>query len=158
MIFQRPESQVLGIRIRDDVTWGMSAAAARAVDVGELLELVGLEGMEDEETATLSGGQLQRLAIAAAVARHPALLVSDEATSMLDPAGRKQVADLLVRLGREQGLSVVYVTHRAEEAARADVVVQVAAGQVTVAEGKADGMPADGVRADGVRVDGVGRT
>ena len=134
VIFQRPESQVLGIRIRDDVTWGMDAASARAVPMADILALVGLEGMEDEETSTLSGGQLQRLAIAAAVARRPALLVSDEATSMLDPAGRRQVTDLLVRLVREQSLSVVYVTHRREEAAHADVVLQVSDGHVSVAE------------------------
>ena len=132
VIFQRPESQVLGVRVRDDITWGMSAESARAVDVGALLALVGMEGMEDVETATLSGGQLQRLAIAAALARSPALLVSDESTSMLDPAGRRQVADLLVRVVKEQGLTVLHVTHRQEEAARADVLLDVHDGHVTV--------------------------
>jgi len=140
VIFQRPESQVLGIRLRDDITWGMNAAAARAVDVSALLVLVGLEGMEDEETATLSGGQLQRLAIAAALARRPALLVSDESTSMLDPAGRRQVADLLVRVVKEQGVTVLHVTHRREEAARADVLLSVSAGHVSAGEAPAGGV------------------
>ncbi|HEV2369410.1 MAG TPA: ATP-binding cassette domain-containing protein, partial [Acidimicrobiales bacterium] len=134
VIFQRPESQVLGIRIRDDVTWGMDAATARTIDVEQLLALVGLEGLEDEETATLSGGQLQRLAIAAAVARRPCLLVSDESTSMLDPSGRQQVAELLARLVCEQGLTVVHVTHRREEAALADVMLTVTAGSVQAVE------------------------
>jgi energy-coupling factor transport system ATP-binding protein len=132
VVFQRPESQVLGIRIRDDVVWGMGPAAAAAVDVAGVLELVGLEGMEEQETATLSGGQLQRLALAAALARRPSLLVSDESTSMLDPEGRRQVAELLVRLARDQGLTVLHVTHRRDEMAAADVTLRVDAGRVEV--------------------------
>jgi energy-coupling factor transporter ATP-binding protein EcfA2 len=131
VIFQRPESQVLGARVRDDVVWGMGPRAAAAVDVGALLARVGLDGMEEEETSTLSGGQLQRLAIAAALARSPRLLVSDESTSMLDPAGRRQVADLLACLPAEEGVTVLQVTHRKDEAARADTAVEVVAGRVT---------------------------
>ena len=130
VIFQRPESQVLGVRARDDVVWGFRAG--HGVDADRLLAQVGLAGKGDEETSTLSGGQLQRLAIAAALARRPALLVSDESTSMLDPAGRHQVAGLLARLAREEGVTVVHVTHRPDEAAAADVVVSVDAGRVRV--------------------------
>ena len=132
VVFQRPESQVLGIRIRDDVVWGMGPAAAASVDVAGVLELVGLGGMDEEETGTLSGGQLQRLALAAALARKPSLLISDESTSMLDPEGRRQVAELLVRLARDQGLTVLHVTHRRDEMAAADVTVRVDAGRVEV--------------------------
>ena len=133
VVFQRPESQVLGIRLGDDVVWGMGPAAAADVDVPGVLELVGLGGMEEQETSTLSGGQLQRLALAAALARRPCLLVSDESTSMLDPVGRRQVADLLVRLAREQGLTVLHVTHRRDEVSSADVMVRVDSGRVEVA-------------------------
>ncbi|MHB1445962.1 MAG: ABC transporter ATP-binding protein [Acidimicrobiales bacterium] len=131
VVFQRPESQVLGVRVRDDVVWGMDPAHAASVDVAGVLARVGLTGMEEEETSTLSGGQLQRLAIASALARHPRLLVSDESTSMLDPAGRRQVADLLVSLAGEDGLTVLHVTHRPEEAASATTVVRVDSGAVT---------------------------
>ncbi len=133
VVFQRPESQVLGVRVRDDVVWGMDPAHAASIDVAGVLDRVGLAGMEEEETSTLSGGQLQRLAIASALARHPHLLVSDESTSMLDPAGRRQVADLLVSLAGEDGLTVLHVTHRPEEAAAATTVVRVDAGTVSVA-------------------------
>jgi energy-coupling factor transport system ATP-binding protein len=127
MVFQRPESQVLGVRVRDDVVWGMADGAD--VDVAELLELVGLAGFDDRETATLSGGELQRLAIAAALARRPALLISDESTSMLDRPGRHDLTRLLRRLpGR--GTAVVHVTHHLAEAAVADVVVAMARGRV----------------------------
>jgi energy-coupling factor transport system ATP-binding protein len=127
MVFQRPESQVLGVRVRDDVVWGMANAAG--VDVAELLELVGLDGFGDRETSTLSGGELQRLAIAAALARRPALLVSDESTAMLDRTGRRDLTRLLRQLPA-RGTAVVHVTHHMGEAATADVVVALAGGRL----------------------------
>jgi energy-coupling factor transport system ATP-binding protein len=109
MIFQRPESQVLGVRVRDDVVFGLPAAVA--CDIPELLRHVGLDGMEDRETSTLSGGELQRLAIAGALAREPQLVISDESTSMLDTEGQRSVEELLGRLAGE-GVAVVHATHR----------------------------------------------
>jgi energy-coupling factor transport system ATP-binding protein len=117
MVFQRPETQVLGVRARDDVVWGLPPAAR--VDVAGLLARVGLDGFDDRETSTLSGGELQRLALAAAIARRPALLLSDESTAMVDRVGREQVVGLLRALSTE-GTAVVHVTHRGEEAAQAD--------------------------------------
>jgi energy-coupling factor transport system ATP-binding protein len=117
MISQRPESQVLGVRARDDVVWGL--APAQRPDVGALLARVGLAGFEDRETAGLSGGELQRLAIAACLARGPRLLISDEATAMIDGPGRAEVVALLESLARG-GITVVHVTHREAEAAKAD--------------------------------------
>lgn len=127
VVFQRPESQVLGVRVRDDVCWGLSAE--RRPDVGALLEVVGLSGFEERETSTLSGGELQRLAIAAALARHPRVLVSDEATAMIDGPGRAEVTGLLRRLAGS-GMAVVHVTHRSEESDIADEVVRLEAGHV----------------------------
>ncbi len=127
MIFQRPESQVLGVRVRDDICWGLPAVPAPRVS--ELLARVGLEGFEERETATMSGGELQRLAIAAALARSPQLLVSDESTAMIDQPGRAEVISLLRRLA-DSGLAVVHVTHRKEEADIADEVIVMRAGRV----------------------------
>jgi len=79
-------SQVLGVRARDDVVWGLPPTPRP--DVGALLARVGLAGFEERETAGLSGGELQRLAIAACLAREPRLLISDEATAMIDGPGR----------------------------------------------------------------------
>lgn len=118
LVFQRPETQVLGVRVADDVVWGLPSGTD--VDVDGLLEMVGLKGMRWRDTSGLSGGELQRLAIAAALARRPALLLSDESTAMVDADGRRQLTNLLARLPNETGLSVVHVTHRLEEAARAD--------------------------------------
>ncbi len=127
MVFQRPESQVLGVRVRDDLWWGLQPG--ERPPIGPLLGLVGLEGFEERETATLSGGELQRLAIAAALAREPKLVISDEATAMLDAEGRADIVALLERL-RDQGLAVVHVTHRMAETRVADVVAEMRAGRV----------------------------
>lgn len=120
LIFQRPESQVLGVRVGDDIRWG--AGPAPDVDLAGLLAAVGLGGMEERETATLSGGQLQRLAIAAALSRRPALLVSDESTSMLDPPGQEEVLSVLRRLVASGRTTVVHVTHQPAELDGAAVI------------------------------------
>ncbi|HEV3352651.1 MAG TPA: DUF2232 domain-containing protein [Acidimicrobiales bacterium] len=130
IVFQRPESQVLGVRAADDLRFGLPAN--EHIDVDGLLASVGLDGFAERETATLSGGELQRLAIAAALARRPALLISDESTAMVDPAGRRQVMDVLRRLPAN-GTAVVHVTHHLREAAGADLVVVLRDGQVEAA-------------------------
>ncbi len=122
VIAQRPESQVLGVRVIDDLVWGLARDAE--VDVAALLDEVGLHGMERRETSGLSGGQLQRLAIAAALARRPRLLISDESTAMVDPDGRSSLVDLLGRLPPERAMTVVHVTHRLAETAGADLTVR----------------------------------
>jgi energy-coupling factor transport system ATP-binding protein len=127
LVMQRPESQVLGVRVADDLRWGLPPQVP--VDVDGLLDLVGLAGAGDRETATLSGGELQRLAIAAALARRPSLLVSDESTAMVDTDGRARLLDLFRQLAR-RGPAVVHVTHDPAEAAGADRVVHVRAGRV----------------------------
>jgi energy-coupling factor transport system ATP-binding protein len=128
-VFQRPESQVLGARVADDVRWGTPRDAISDNDIDTALARVGLDGFAMRDTETLSGGELQRLAIASALARQPALFVSDESTAMLDPEGRATVLDVLARL-RAAGTTVVHVTHEPDEAARADLVVVLDNGRV----------------------------
>ena len=130
MIFQRPESQVLGVRARDDVVWGLSSTPRP--DVTELLTRVGLQGFEERETSGLSGGELQRLAIAACLAREPRLLISDEATAMIDGPGRAEVVGLLESLAAA-GITVVHVTHREAEATKADNKILMLAGRLVAA-------------------------
>lgn len=126
LVAQRPESQVLGIRVADDVVWGLPVGTD--IDVPGLLDAVGLKGMEARDTSTLSGGELQRLAVAAALAHRPRLLLSDESTAMVDAAGRAALTSLLADLPTTRGVSVVHVTHRAEEAAAAHAVVRLENG------------------------------
>jgi energy-coupling factor transport system ATP-binding protein len=128
MVLQRPETQMLGSRVADDVVWGLPFGAE--VDVEALLGEVGLSGLGDRETSDLSGGQQQRLAIAAALARDPALLVADEVTSMVDPEGRDELLALLADLPRRRGMTVVLITHRGAEAAAADRIIHLHNGRV----------------------------
>jgi energy-coupling factor transport system ATP-binding protein len=128
LIMQRPDAQVLGLRVRDDVVWGLPDEAE--VDVAGVLASVGLPDSAERDTSTLSGGELQRLAVAAAIVRRPALLISDESTAMVDAAGRAELVGLLADLPGRAGVTVVHVTHSDEEAARADRVVRLAGGRV----------------------------
>jgi energy-coupling factor transport system ATP-binding protein len=128
MVMQHPETQILGVRVADDVVWGLHDAAD--VDVAGLLDAVGLGGMEDRETSTLSGGELQRLAVAAALARRPRLLISDESTAMVDAEGRHALTSLLAELPARRGMSVVHITHRREEIEAAQRCFRLSHGQV----------------------------
>lgn len=128
MVLQRPETQMLGSRVADDVVWGLPPGVD--VDVEALLAEVGLAGLGARETSDLSGGQQQRLAVAAALAREPALLIADEVTSMVDPTGRDELLALLADLPSRRGMTVVLITHRGAEAAAADRVVHLHLGRV----------------------------
>lgn len=127
MVFQRPESQVLGVRVIDDLVWGLAPAVD--VDVEGLLAKVGLSGFELRETSVLSGGELQRLAIAAALVRQPRLFISDESTAMIDAKGRHDVVELLESLVAHS-IAVVHVTHRLAEASHATEIVELSGGRV----------------------------
>ncbi|MGW4245933.1 ABC transporter ATP-binding protein, partial [Nocardia sp. NPDC004722] len=109
--------------------WGLPTADAATVDIDGLLAEVGLAGMGGRETATLSGGQQQRLAVAAALARRPTLLLADEATSMIDPEGRRDLVALLAELPRRHPMAVVLVTHHEADAAAADRVIHLRDGR-----------------------------
>ncbi|NIL85504.1 putative ABC transporter ATP-binding protein [Rhodococcus fascians] len=127
VVLQRPESQILGTRVADDVVWGLPPGDSRP-DVDALLDEVGLSGMGARDTASLSGGEMQRLAVAAALARRPALLIADEATAMIDASGREHLVSLLAALPRRHGMSVVLVTHHVSETVAADRVVHLHEG------------------------------
>ncbi|TWS26961.1 ATP-binding cassette domain-containing protein [Tsukamurella conjunctivitidis] len=127
LVLQHADSQVLGIRVADDVVWGLPDAVD--VDVEGLLAEVGLAGMGDRDTSGLSGGEAQRLAVAAALARRPALVVADEVTTMVDRDGRDELMDLLGGLTRRHALGLVNITHYPEEAAGADRTVDLGSAQ-----------------------------
>ena len=129
LVGQRSELLVLGQNVAEDVTWGMSERDVATLDVEALLERVGLAGLADADPRSLSGGQLQRLALAGALARSPRLLISDESTAMIDRDGRADMLDLLASLP-DTGIAVVHITHDPAEAARADRVITVDEGRV----------------------------
>lgn len=118
LVLQHPKSQVLGTRVADDVVWGLPPGTE--VDVDVLLREVGLEGFAERDTGSLSGGELQRLALAAALAREPALLIADEFTSMIDQEGRDVLLNVLSGLPERHRTALVHITHFDNEAASAD--------------------------------------
>jgi energy-coupling factor transport system ATP-binding protein len=118
VVLQHPESQVLGTRVADDVVWGLPPGTD--VDVNRLLSEVGLEDMAERDTGSLSGGELQRLALAAALAREPALLIADEVTSMVDQQGRDALLGVLSGLTKRHRTALVHITHYNNEADSAD--------------------------------------
>lgn len=121
LVLQHPESQVLGLRVGDDIVWGLPHD--REIDIESLLGEVGLSGMGDRDTAGLSGGELQRLAVASALAREPALLIADEVTTMVDHNGRQTLINVLDGLTSHHDLGLVHITHYPQEANAADRVV-----------------------------------
>lgn len=151
LVGQRSELLVLGQSVAEDITWGMSAEHIAGLDLEELLERVGLAGLADADPRSLSGGQLQRLALAGALARSPRLLISDESTAMIDRAGRAEMLDLLASLPA-RGIAVVHITHDPAESARADRVVTIRSGRIVSDQRAGEGS----VAVEGLRIDEAG--
>ena len=142
MVFQNPDNQIVANVVEEDVAFGPenlgvpTAEIRRRVD--DALAAVGMENFAQHAPHLLSGGQKQRVAIAGILAMEPECIVLDEATAMLDPAGRREVIDTVLRLNRERGITVVLITHHMAEAERADRVIVMNDGQVAM-----DGRPRD---------------
>lgn len=151
LVGQRSELLVLGQSVAEDVTWGMNAEHIAGLDLDELLERVGLAGLADADPRSLSGGQLQRLALAGALARSPRLLISDESTAMIDRAGRAEMLDLLASLPA-RGIAVVHITHDPAESARADRVIAIRSGRIVSDRRVGE----ESAAADGLRIDEAG--
>ncbi|MEG0296540.1 MAG: methionine ABC transporter ATP-binding protein [Clostridium sp.] len=117
--------------------WGYSKGAIKS-KVTELIQLVGLEGKEESKPAELSGGQKQRVAIARALSLDPKILLSDEATSALDPKITKDILQLLLKINKELGITIVVVTHQMEVVKEVCEKVALIEGGILKAEGKAE--------------------
>lgn len=135
MVFQNPDDQLVATLVEDDVAFGPEnlgvPSAQIAQRVRDVLKAVGLVGFERHETHTLSGGQKQRVALAGVLAMEPCVLILDEASSMLDPRGRKGLMKACRAL-HDRGMTIVMITHFMEEAAEADRVAVFRAGRVAM--------------------------
>ena len=135
MVFQNPDDQLVATLVEDDVAFGPEnlgvESAQIAQRVRDVLKAVGLVGFERHETHALSGGQKQRVALAGVLAMKPRVLILDEASSMLDPRGRKGLMKACHAL-HDRGMAIVMITHFMEEAAEADRVAVFRAGRVAM--------------------------
>lgn len=140
MVFQNPDNQLVATVVEEDVAFGPENLGIDPIEirrrVDEALETVGMSDYKRHSPHQLSGGQKQRIAIAGIIAMLPECIVFDEATAMLDPRGRADVMDTIERLNREQGITVLHITHNMDEAIRADRVIVVSDGCVVI-----DGTP-----------------
>lgn len=126
MVFQNPDNQIVGNTLAEDIGFGLENLGMPCSDIwnkiDEMLELTGLTAYKYSSTSRISGGQKQRLAIASSMAMTPECLVLDEATSMLDPQGAKDMLKLVLKLNKDKNITVIMVTHKISEALLADRV------------------------------------
>ena len=140
MVFQNPDNQIVSNVVREDVAFGLENLGVPHDEMVARIDAA-LEAVRMTEKASfaphmLSGGQKQRVAVAGVLAMQPEVMIMDKATAMLDPSGRKEVLETVRKLNREQGMTVVWITHFMEEAALADRVVVLDKGAVAM-----DGAP-----------------
>ena len=134
MVFQNPDNQFVGATVEDDVAFGLENQGLSRQEmkkrVEEALDLVGMLDFKKREPARLSGGQKQRVAIAGVVALRPSILILDEATSMLDPEGRRELIETVKGIRKDYDMTVISITHDLEEVTMSDRVLVMKKGEI----------------------------
>lgn len=142
MVFQNPDNQIVSSIVEEDVAFGVENLGIEPKEcrrrVDEALKTVGMYDYRLHSPSKLSGGQKQRVAVAGIIAMKPKCIVLDEPTAMLDPSGRKEVIDTVMKLNKEEGITIVLITHYMDEAVKADRVVVMDDGRIML-----DGTPRD---------------
>lgn len=142
MVFQNPDNQIVAATVEEDVAFGPENLGIPSAEIGlrvdNALASVGMSNYKRHSPHLLSGGQKQRVAIAGVIAMRTKCLVMDEPTAMLDPRGRREVLETVRRLNREEGITVILITHFMEEAVLADRVVVLEGGRIAM-----EGVPAE---------------
>ena len=150
IVFQNPDNQTVASIVEDDVAFGPENLGVPREEIVRrvqwALKAVGMEEYAKSTPFKMSGGQKQRIAIAGILAMKPKIIVLDEATSMLDPNGRKEVMSVLKKLNEEENMTVIHITHHMEEAADADRILVMDGGKLVM-----DGAPRE-VFADGEKL------
>lgn len=127
MVFQNPDNQIVSSIVEEDVAFGVENLGVPPEEcrrrVDEALKTVGMYEYRTKSPSKLSGGQKQRVAVAGIIAMKPMCIVLDEPTAMLDPSGRKEVLETVKKLNREEGITILLITHYMDEAVQADRVV-----------------------------------
>ena len=136
MVFQNPDNQLVATVVDEDVAFGLENLGIPNVEmvkrVDEALDAVGMSDFKKSAPHKLSGGQKQRVAIAGIIAMEPQCIVFDEPTAMLDPRGRKEVMDVILKLCKEKNITVILITHYMNEAALADRAIVMDKGEIVL--------------------------
>ena len=136
MVFQNPDNQIIASVVEEDVAFGPEnlgfAPAKIRENVDASLRSVHMEAYREASPNKLSGGQKQRVAVAGILAMEPECIILDEPTAMLDPSGRREVMETIEYLTRDKKMTIIYITHHMEEAARADRIVVMDHGHVVM--------------------------
>ena len=136
MVFQNPDNQIVATVVEEDVAFGLENNGVEPkeirVRIDEALKAVNMSKYAKKAPHMLSGGQKQRVAIAGVLAMKPDVIILDESTAMLDPSGRQEVMNTVHRLNKEEGISVVIITHYMAEAATADYVIVMDGGRIAM--------------------------
>ncbi len=126
VVFQNPDNQLVASIVEDDVAFGPENLGVKRKEIGERIDFalnsVGMQEFRKSSPTRLSGGQKQRIAIAGVLALKPEVLILDESTAMLDPQGRAEILEVVKKLNKEQGVTVIAITHYMEEVVSADRV------------------------------------
>ena len=134
MVFQNPDNQIVATVVEEDVAFGPENLGVPSDEirarVDEALEIVNMQEYARHAPHKLSGGQKQRVAIAGVIAMKPKCIIFDESTAMLDPIGRKEVMKTILRLNREEKITIVLITHYMNEAIQADRVIVMRNGRI----------------------------
>ena len=134
IVFQNPDNQFIGSTVRDDIAFGLENHCVPQNEMDGIIEKfagrVGMTQFLESEPTKLSGGQKQRVAIASVLAMRHDIIVFDEATSMLDPTGKRDINNLINQLHRDRKLTVISITHDIEEVAQSDNVIVINEGTV----------------------------
>ncbi|HHX01071.1 MAG TPA: energy-coupling factor transporter ATPase [Firmicutes bacterium] len=136
MVFQNPDNQLVATTVEEDVAFGPENIGIPTPEihrrVDEALKVVGMSEFRLHSPHQLSGGQKQRVAIAGMIAMRPRCIVLDEPTAMLDPVGRREVMQTVIKLNREEKITIVLITHAMEEAILADRVIVMEEGRIVL--------------------------
>lgn len=134
IVFQNPDNQFIGSTVRDDIAFGLENHLVSPKEMPKIIEeaakVVGMEKYLDHEPLWLSGGQKQRVAIASVLALEPDILIFDEATSMLDPKGKREVKEIIIRLKEQRNKTIISITHDMDEILNADKVIVMNKGKM----------------------------
>lgn len=134
IVFQNPDNQFIGSTVKDDIAFGLENRLVNPSDmediINEFASKVGLTEFLDSEPQNLSGGQKQRVAIAGVLAMHPEIIIFDEATSMLDPKGKKEIKKLMLDLASDDRFTIISITHDIEEVLQSDICVVLNQGKL----------------------------